>query len=91
MTSEEPTFTVSVEGAFDDDGAWIIDAKASFRDDLDGIARRALLGDVRVALLEGIAREGKRGRIMGATRAMVLYDDGSGVRAIDADGAVDLQ
>ena len=91
MTSEQPTFTVTVEGAFDDDGAWIIDAKASFRDDMDGVARRALLGDVRLALLEGIVREGKRGRVMGATRSMVLYDDGSGVRAIDADGVKDLQ
>lgn len=75
MTTQ-PDFTVSVGGAFKEDGVWVIDTAVTYREGLSAERRQALLGEVRVALLKGIAREGARGRALGARRAHVLLDHG---------------
>ena len=73
---EQPGFTVMVEGAFDEDGVWEIDTAVRYRAGLTPERRAALLGHVRVELLRGIAREGARGKTLGARRAHVRLDHG---------------
>ncbi len=63
-------FIVSVEAGFTEDGTWLIDARLEWRDGPPPLGSR-LLGLGRLALLEGIAREGWRGRALGATRVRV--------------------
>jgi hypothetical protein len=72
--NSQPDFTVAVEGAFDEAGVWIIDTKVTFRDDLTFEQRDALVGQGRLALLVGIAREAARGRSLGADRVRVHLD-----------------
>jgi len=67
--AEEP-FTVTVEAGFGDDGVWVIDARIEWRDGLPSEGSD-LIGHGRVALLAAIAREGARGRSLGATRVRV--------------------
>jgi hypothetical protein len=63
-------FTIAVDAGFAEDGVWVIDARLEFRDgrpqEGDG-----LLGRGRLALLEATAREGARGRALGAMRVRV--------------------
>ncbi len=76
-------FTVSTEGCFTEDGIWLIDARLRFRDGPPPLGSR-LLGDGRVALLEAIAREGMKGRSLGATKVRVNLE-GHDIYAIPVD------
>ena len=73
-----PQFTVSVEAGFSEDGIWTIDARLQFRDGKTPPIGSNLVGEGRIALLQGIHREGLRGRSLGATRVKVLMDAGDG-------------
>jgi hypothetical protein len=77
-----PRFTVVVQAGFSEDGVWILDARLKFRGGKTPPVGSRLLGEGRTALLIGIAREGLRGRTLGATRIKVTMDAG--------DGPVDL-
>lgn len=70
----DPEFTVDVQGHLVTNGVWRIDAKLRFRDGLDPQVGDELLGRGRLALLEGITREGARGRALGATSCRVFLD-----------------
>lgn len=80
-----PDFTVSVEGAFREDGVWLIDAQLRLRDGFGGEARREAIGKGRLALLQGIVREGLRGRTLGADRARVRLDTGDRVMELNPE------
>lgn len=69
MANDAP-YTVSVESGFSEDGIWVIDARLDWRDGLPPEGSE-LIGHGRLALLTGIAREGARGRALGATRVRV--------------------
>lgn len=77
-----PRFTVFVEAAFSEDGVWIMEARLQYRDGKTPPLGSRLLGEGRNALLVGIAKEGLRGRTLGASRVKVTMDAG--------DGPVDL-
>ncbi len=86
---KSPPFTAYVDACFDCEGVWRIDAHVVYR---DGVVPRIgddLLGRARLALLAGIAREGLRGRSLGADRVIVYLDAGDGVREIDLDALLD--
>ena len=70
-------FTVSVHAGFNEDGLWVIDARLEFRDGAPPPSDR-LIGEGRLALLAEIMREGQRGRSLGATKARLRMDDGTG-------------
>ena len=70
MATDAP-FTISVEAGFDESGIWVIDARLTWRDGVVPPLGSRLLGLGRLALLEAIAREGWRGRSLGATRVRV--------------------
>jgi len=74
-------FSVSVEAAFTEDGVWLIDARLGFRDGPPPMGSE-LLGLGRIALLEAIAREGQRGRALGATKVRVRLDADDRVREV---------
>ena len=71
-------FTVSVEAAFAEDGVWLIDARLKFRDGPPQLGSD-LLGEGRIALLQAIAREAERGRVLGANKVRVHMDGHEGV------------
>ncbi|MGH9868043.1 MAG: hypothetical protein ACREAA_07770 [Candidatus Polarisedimenticolia bacterium] len=79
---EQPIYTVTVKGRRRDDGAWVIQATAAFRDDMTAAHRHALREQVRSALLQGIVREGLRARRAGATIAEVILDEGDGPQVV---------
>jgi len=66
---EEP-FTANVNAGFAEDGIWVIDARLDWRDALPPEGSD-LIGRGRLTLLAAIAREGARGRALGATRVRV--------------------
>ena len=73
--STSPEFTVAVEGAFDEAGVWVITTRVTFRRKVSEKRRAELVGAARLELLEGIAREGLRGRSLGAKEVRVSLDD----------------
>ena len=75
-------FNVSVEAAFTEDGVWLIDARLRFREGTRPKVGSTLLGEGRCALLEAIAREGARGRALGATKVRVRLDTGDDIRDV---------
>ena len=75
-------FRVSVDAAFTEDGVWLIDARLRFRESPPPKVGSSLLGEGRCALLEAIAREGARGRTLGATKVQVRMDAGDGIRDV---------
>ena len=79
---EEPIYTVTVKGRRRDDGAWVIEATATFRADLNEEQRDALRSEVREALLQGIVHEGLKGRRAGARISEVILDEGDGPKVI---------
>ncbi len=87
MTEDAP-FTISVEAGFDEDGIWVIDARLSCPDGMVPPFGSSLLGLGRLALLEAIAREGWRGRSLGAKRVRVHLEghDQVGVEFNDPNG-----
>ena len=90
MADIKDDFTTRVTGSLDDDGVWQIDATVTFRDGLDPQPGDKLLGDGRLALLQGIVREGLRGRSMGATQVRVRMDIGGQVSRLSPDELEDL-
>ncbi len=68
--ADDAPFSVSVEAGFDESGIWVMDARLRWRDGPPPLGSR-LLGLGRLALLEGIAREGLHGRALGATKVRV--------------------
>jgi len=74
-------FTVSVEAGFTEDGIWYIDARLKFREGVPP-SGNDLLGEGRLALLAGIAREGTRGRALGAKIVRVHLDTGDRARDV---------
>jgi hypothetical protein len=76
------SYSITVVGVPRDDGTWVIEATATFRDDLTTEERHALQGDVRFALLQGIVEEGLRCRLAGATIAQVILDEGDGPQVV---------
>ena len=76
--SEKP-FTVSVDGALDEAGDWVVTATATFA---EGADRAALRDQVRVVLLQGIIREGLKGRALGKKVARVILDEGNGPQVV---------
>jgi hypothetical protein len=75
-------YSIRVEGVPRDDGTWVIEATALYRDDLTADERLALQGDVRFALLQGIVQEGLKCRRAGATIAEVVLDEGDGPHVV---------
>jgi hypothetical protein len=75
-------FTVSAEGCFTEDGVWLIDARLRFRGGAPPKVGSALLGEGRCALHEAIAREGARGRALGATKVEVRLDTDVGIKEV---------
>jgi hypothetical protein len=84
MTDTKPPFTVHTDACFDEDGVWQIEARVTYRDRVPGPGDQ-LLGEARLSLLMGIARQGLRGRALGATRVIVHLDAGDGPKTIDLD------
>jgi hypothetical protein len=80
-----PDFTIAVEGSFGEDGVWVIKATLRFRDGLNAAERERLRGEGRLALLQGLVREGLRGRRLGAIHALVELDEGDGPILISPD------
>ena len=74
--SDAPEFTVVVETALADVGAWVIDARVIYRDGVVPVVGSALLGEARVALLEQIIVAAARGRALGATAVRLRMDTG---------------
>lgn len=70
-------FTATVEAGFTEDGTWLIDARLRFRDGPPELGSD-LLGEGRLALLRGIAREVERGRSSGAARVRVHMEGHEG-------------
>ena len=85
MEDREKDFRTEVIGFLGDDGVWQIDATLTFRNGLDPQPGETLLGEGRLALLQGIVTEGLRGRSMGATRVRVRMDIGGEVREFGLD------
>ena len=84
MTTK-PDFTIKSRSTLGDDGVWLIEARVVFREGLAAEQRRKLLGLVRATLLQRILTEGVRAWSLGAVRARVVMDDGTGERTIDPD------
>lgn len=63
---------------------WYIDAVLSFRDG-EPAQGSEILGHGRLALLEGIVREGQRGRQLGASRALLRMQVGDSYTELDAN------
>jgi hypothetical protein len=59
-------FLALVDGAFDDQGAWRIEAAVVLRTPTDPARRDALADEARRAVLRGVAEETRRGRSLGA-------------------------
>jgi len=78
-------FTVHVEGHLVQSGVWRINAVLRFHGAAPEPGDR-LLGEGRLALLEGIAREGLRGRALGATQVRVCMDVAGQISEIDLTG-----
>jgi hypothetical protein len=85
MAHEQPPFTVRVEAAFDENGVWLIDARLKFRTGTPKVGSQ-LLGLGRLALLEGVAREGLHGRTLGATKVRVHLDVNGDERDFELGG-----
>ena len=75
MSSTEPEFRVSVDGAFDEAGTWVIDTEVTFPAGLGATERERLVGEARLGLLMGIAQEAQRGKALGASKVRVHLDD----------------
>ncbi len=67
----DPPFTVSVHAGFDENGIWVIDARLRFSEGFTSKSGSNVFGEGRLALLEGIACEGLRGRALGARSVRV--------------------
>lgn len=85
VVSDDP-FTVTVEAGFDEDGVWVIDARLrSTRPLKEG---SALFSRGRLALLETIIREERRGRELGALWVRVHLEAGKVVRDLHLGGSL---
>jgi hypothetical protein len=69
-TPDPAPFTVSVHAGFSEDGILLIDARLSWHADPPPLGSD-LLGQGRMALLEGIGREVERGRSLNAMKVRV--------------------
>jgi len=90
MTDPEKDFITQVTGSMGDDGIWEIDATVTFRSGLDPQPGDELLGAGRLALLQGIVREGLRGRSLGATRVRVRMEIAGRVSRLSPDAFDEL-
>ena len=73
-------FIVHVEGHLIRNGVWQIDAELRFKKGTKVTLGERLFGEGRLALLQGIVREGARGRSLGATSVQVCMDIDGEVR-----------
>ncbi len=73
--NDRQEFTVSADGAFNEDGVWVIDTAVKFAEGTTPQAAAELVGKVRLALLVVIADRAREGRALGATRVKVALDD----------------
>ena len=66
-------FTVICHAGFDETGVWIIDAQISWRDGPPPIGS-TLLGRGCLAMMRAIAKAGRQGRSLGATKVRVTME-----------------
>jgi hypothetical protein len=69
-----PDFSVIVDGAFDEDGVWCIDAALQLRDGISEREKTALVGEARLELILGIAQAARHGRSLGSTSVRLQLD-----------------
>jgi hypothetical protein len=74
-----PQFTLSTQGAFNESGVWMIEARLRFGRRAARQVGTALLAVTRVALMEALKREALRGRVLGASVIRVHLDAGGHV------------
>jgi len=63
-------FTVTCHTGFDESGTWVINAHISWRDGPPPLGS-TLLGRGRLAMMRAIAKAGREGRSLGATKVRV--------------------
>jgi len=66
-----PYFLVMVDGAFDQDGVWIVESAVVLLAPFDPAKRETLLHQVKRAVLLGVYEESRRGRALGAREVRV--------------------
>ena len=71
MVEKEP-FALLITSGFTEDGEWLIDICVERPE--QGSGKEMDLGGLRVAALQAIAAEGRRGRSLGAERVRVHLD-----------------
>jgi hypothetical protein len=82
--------TVTCHGHLVANGVWRIEARVRFRGDVNPRPGDEFLGRGRLALLEAVAREGARGRALGATSVRVRMQVGDDVSQFDLGHVPDL-
>jgi hypothetical protein len=80
-----PQFTISTQGAFNENGVWLIEARLRFGRRAARQVARVLLGETRVALMGALTREALRGRVLGANVIRVQLDAGGHVTEFGFD------
>jgi len=83
-----PHFSISTQGAFNESGVWIIEARLRFGNRAARQVGSALLGETRFALMEALTREALRGRVLGANVIRVQLDAGGRVTEFSFDDRV---
>jgi hypothetical protein len=89
MGQPHKNYVVHVDGHLVRNGVWKIDAKLRFRKGTKLTLGERLFGEGRLALLDGIRREGLRGRSHGATSVRVHMDIDGEVRDIALGDLID--
>src|SRR5881397_2749345 len=76
MHRSPPQFSISTQGAFNENGVWLIAARLRFGRRAARQVGRVLLGETRIALMGALTREALRGRVLRANVIQVQLDAG---------------
>src|SRR5437867_13012123 len=76
MHRSPPQFTISTQGAFNENGVWLTAARLRFGRRAARQVGRVLLGETRIALMGALTREALRVRVLGANVIQEQLDAG---------------
>ena len=83
-----PQFRISTQGAFNESGVWMIEARLRFGSRAARQVGSALRGEAKTALMKELIREALRGRVLGANVIRVQLDAGGRLTEFSFDDRV---